>query len=156
MQDHATDRAGRAVNDFFVDTFYGILKIEEQYISSHFPDLSVREAHVICAVSSAEKTGANSSAAVADDLKVTAGTLTTAVKQLVKKGYLVRTREKKDRRYVRLSTTEKGSQACKAHQAFHTEMTQAILAPLNQEQTQVLIQALGALSEYFGQVYGNV
>ncbi|MHB1315425.1 MAG: MarR family winged helix-turn-helix transcriptional regulator [Christensenellales bacterium] len=139
------------LNRFLVEIFNEILKIEEQSITdSRFIDLSVREMHVIEAVCLAEAKGNSSKAAdIAEDLNVTAGTLTTAVSLLEKKGYLVRQKDKQDRRVVRIHSTEKGKAVDIVHKEFHKQMVNNILCALNEEEQLVFIRALSSISVFF-------
>ena len=52
--------------------------------------------------------GDNRSTAIAAALGITAGTLTSAVNLLEKKGYLLRRRDERDKRVVHLLPTERG------------------------------------------------
>lgn len=64
---------------------------------------------------------------VAKELSVTVGTLTVAVNNLVKKGYVDRVRSDTDRRIVRLKLTNRGRLFFRAHQHFHKKMVEAAL-----------------------------
>lgn len=55
-----------------------------------------------------EQRGSKKMSELADSLHVTAGAVTTASNQLIKQGYIARTRDEKDRRVVHLELTEKG------------------------------------------------
>ena len=59
---------------------------------------------------------------VAKILNVTMGTLTTAVKKIIEKGFLIKERSKKDQRVFYLKLTEKGHEALKIHEQFHREL----------------------------------
>ena len=77
------------------------------------------------------------------------GTLTIAMNNLVKKGYVIRTRSEKDRRVVLISLDEKGRRAYKRHEQFHLEMVRAMRQGLDEEQCQVLTQAMRNLRDHF-------
>lgn len=89
--------------------------------------------------------------AVAKSLSITVGTLTIAINNLVKKGYVKRVRSEKDRRVVLLSLTQKGERAYEHHRKFHEEMIKATLEGLDEEETRVLVKALTNLKEFFYQ-----
>lgn len=55
-----------------------------------------------------EQSGSKKMSELADSLHITAGAVTTASDQLIKQGYVARTRDEKDRRVVYLELTEKG------------------------------------------------
>ena len=93
------ENRGKELNLFLVRVFNEILRTEERDLAGRFPDLSLRELHLIEEVCRAEEEGRdNRATAIAAAQRVTAGTLTTAVTLLEKKGYLERRRDEKDRR----------------------------------------------------------
>lgn len=87
--------------------------------------------------------------AVAKSLSVTVGTLTIAMNNLVKKGYVNRVRSEEDRRVVLVSLSEKGEQAYHHHRIFHERMVMSVLKDLNKEETESLTAALMKLQEFF-------
>ena len=70
---------------------------------------------------------------------------------LVKKGYVKRERSEKDRRVVFIQLTNKGRMAYHHHAEFHRQMTEAVLAELNEDETEVLVKALDGLRKFFRQ-----
>ena len=97
------------INGFFVTAFNRILAWEDQSLRSiGKKDISVREMHIIEAVSILEGKKMNTMANIAKVLSVSPGSLTTAVNALVAKEYLIRWRSESDRRVVLVSPTEKG------------------------------------------------
>ena len=102
--------------------------------------------HVIEAIGKGE---AKSMSTVARALSVTVGTLTIAINNLVKKGYVSRVRSEEDRRVVLISLSRKGEKAFDHHKKFHEEMVQATLKGMKEEQIEVLVQALKNLSGFF-------
>ena len=139
-----------AINHFLVDVFNEILKTEEVWIVNQgFANLSIREMHVIEAVCKAEQKQDNRATAIAEKLRITAGTLTTAVTILEKKGYLTRHKDEKDKRIVRILPTEAGRQANACHAVFHVEMVNDILNILDEEEQTILLRALGGISTFF-------
>lgn len=142
------------INRFLVEVFDEILKTEEECLSGAFEDLSLRELHLIeevCRAVDGERD--NRATAIAAAQRVTAGTLTTAVSLLEKKGYLERRRDDRDRRAVRIWPTEKARQADRVHAAFHREMVDEVLKALSAEDVQALVQALGGLTRFFREKY---
>lgn len=138
--------------EVLVKLFNEIMDIEEKaIITEEFKDISNNDMHIIEAIGLDEP---RSMGAVARDMSVTVGTLTIAINNLVKKGYVKRVRSERDRRVVLISLTEKGVKAFYHHKHFHEEMIQATLDGLDREQTQVLIRALQNLSRFF-RTYGK-
>ena len=85
------------------------------------------ETHVIDAV---DKSEFPSMTNVAKILNITVGTLTTAVKKIIEKGFLVKERSKKDQRVYYLKLTEKGYEALKIHEQFHYELAELYKAAI--------------------------
>ena len=127
------------------------IKVQEDYIKySPFPELSMNEMHIIEAVSKQQfPTMTN----VAKTLKVTVGTLTTAITKLIKKGYVERKRIEEDRRVVLVNLTSKGEEVYKVHQVFHEEMICAMLSNFSDEEEQVLSKSLEKLNTFFEEKY---
>lgn len=145
----------KIINKFLVEAFNEILKSEEIALNKGYKNLSVKEMHVIEVVCEGEKTGDNMANTLAKKLKVTAGTLTTAVSQLEKKGYLKRERDAADKRIVRITSTDSGKAAQEYHRLFHENMVNAILENLNEEETVVLVNALGHVTDFFRAEYNK-
>lgn len=135
------------VNDILVNLFNEIMDIEERaLITSEYKDISVKDMHVIEAVGIGNP---RNMSAVAKSLSVTVGTLTIAMNNLVKKGYVNRVRSEEDRRVVLVSLSEKGEQAYHHHRIFHERMVMSVLKDLNKEETESLTVALIKLQEFF-------
>ena len=136
-----------AINDVLVHLFNEILDLEERaLITPEYKDISVNDMHIIDAVGIQQQKNMST---VARTLGVTVGTLTIAVNNLVKKGYIQRMRNQEDRRVVLISLTEKGEKAYRHHQNFHEKMVLAVLKDLNVEETESLTRALTKLQKFF-------
>lgn len=136
-----------AINEVLVKLFNEIMDIEEKaLITSEFKDISVNDMHIIEAIGMREPKNMST---VARALSVTVGTLTIAINNLVKKGYVERVRSQEDRRVVLISLSEKGEKAYVHHQNFHDKMVLAVLKDLNMEETEALTNALLKLQKFF-------
>jgi DNA-binding MarR family transcriptional regulator len=145
---------GEELNHFLVDVFQDILKTEEMHTTKSFEDLSLRELHLIEEVCLAvDNQRDNRATAIAAAQRVTAGTLTTVVNQLVKKGYLLRQRDDSDKRAVRLYPTEKGRKANELHGSFHREMVENIMEALDDSELETFRKALLRLNGFFEEKY---
>lgn len=135
------------INNLFVEVFNDILQIEEHTLKSEGLDnLSVKEIHVLDAIGTAEDpTMSNVSA----KLRVTIGTLTTAINTLVKKGYVVRVECKDDRRVVKLKLTDTGEDAFKIHKSFHYELVDQTIKTLPNKDLETLTSTLEQLHVFF-------
>ena len=135
------------LNEVLVNLFNHTMKIEEQsLIREEFKDISMNDMHIMDAIGIDQPKNMSS---IARLVGVTVGTLTIAMNNLVKKGYVTRTRSEEDRRVVLVSLDEKGKKAYRRHEKFHLEMIKAMRQGLNDEQCEVLMQAMRNLREYF-------
>lgn len=134
-------------NEVLVKLFNDIMHIEEKaIITDEFKDISNNDMHIIEAIGVNEPKNMSS---VAKTLSVTVGTLTIAINNLVKKGYVERVRSEKDRRVVFISLSEKGLKAYVHHAAFHQEMIKATIQGLTPEEVNVLVKSLTNLVDFF-------
>ena len=141
------EKAYDTFNDVLVNLFNEIMDIEARaIITPEFKDITNNDMHVIEAVGIGEP---RNMSAVAKLLSITVGTLTIAVNNLVKKGYIERVRSKEDRRVVLVSLTEKGKKAYQHHKRFHEEMIQSLLKGLSDQEISTLVTALTNLREFF-------
>lgn len=140
------------INEVLVKLFNEIMDIEEKaIITEEFKDISNNDMHIIEVIGKEEP---RNMSAIAKALSVTVGTLTIAINNLVKKGYVNRVRSEEDRRVVLISLSDKGVKAYDHHKQFHEEMIEATLQDMNQEETEVLVRALKNLSRFFKE-YGK-
>lgn len=143
-------RQEEQLNYFFVNTFNQILSWEERALQkSGIQNLSVKEVHIIEATKALEEKGQNTMTHIAKRLDISVGALTTAVNTLVKKEYLRRGNDTKDRRIVKIELTESGQQVYQTHQVFHDEMIQEVLTVLDENAVHTLTDSLQKLSEFF-------
>ena len=138
------------INDFFVDIFNHILRLEEESLAKgNFKNLSVNEIHVIEAVCDSEKDGTNTMKLLSNKLMITASSLTIAVKTLEQKGYLIREKDKDDKRKVLVVSTELGNEAYLHHKKFHSKLITSVSNTLKESEMATLTLALGTLHRFF-------
>ena len=139
------------LNKLLVQLFNDILHIEENSLKNiDLIDLSMTEIHTIEAIGIKD---AKTMGEIAHDLRITVGTLTTAITKLIKKGYVERKRIEEDRRVVLVNLTSKGEEVYKVHQVFHEEMICAMLSNFSDEEEQVLSKSLEKLNTFFEEKY---
>ncbi|WP_027625469.1 MarR family winged helix-turn-helix transcriptional regulator [Clostridium lundense] len=144
-------RAIYVLNELLVDIFNDILIIEQNALQEGaLKDLSVTEIHTIDAIGMYQK---RTMSEVATDLKITVGTLTTAINNLVRKEYVQRSRSEEDRRIVFISLTKKGKLAYRIHQKFHSDMIKETISGLTEEEEKILISSLEKLNQFFKNEY---
>ena len=141
------DQHGEALNRFLVEVFNEILKTEENALAQARKALMREMAEEVCRA--ADEGRDNRATAIAAAQRVTAGTLTTDVSLLEKKGYLERRRDERDKRVVRILPTARAREADARHARFHEEMVADILETLTEEETVIFVRALGSVSAFF-------
>lgn len=135
------------LNELLVDIFNDILTIEQKAIQAgEFNDLSVTEMHTIEAIGMYTL---KSMSEVAAELEITVGTLTIAINNLVKKGYVERKRTEEDRRVVQIALTKRGKLAYRIHEKFHSDMIKATIDGLTEKEEDILINSLEKINEFF-------
>jgi len=141
----------RIINGILVELFNDILVVEAKSLQKKgLNDLSITEIHTIEAIG-IEKS--KSMSEIAENLKITVGTLTTAINRLLKKEYVTRNRDDQDRRIVLVELTEKGKEAYKIHDEFHKEMVEEMIEDLKIEEDKVLLNSLMKLKKFFESKY---
>ena len=139
--------AYRTINDTLVNLFNEIWELEkEAIITEEFKDITNNDMHIIEAIG---LSGENTMSSVAKKLKITAGSLTTAVNALVRKAYVKRERSEEDRRVVYIALTEKREKAFYHHEQFHRQMTNAVIEKLDDEEIDALVKMLKDISAFF-------
>ena len=139
------------LNKLLVQLFNDILQIEEKSLkNTQFTDLSITEIHTIEAIGLDRS---RTMGEIAHDLRITVGTLTTAITKLIKKGYVERKRIEEDRRVVIVNLTESGQKVFDAHNIFHKEMIDEILENVQGDDLKVLTNALSEVSKFFEKKY---
>lgn len=139
------------INELLVQLFNDVLQIEENSLKEGvISDLSITEIHTIEAIGMyAEK----SMSEVAQILKITVGTLTTAINKLIKKEYVERKRIEEDRRVVLVKLTKKGKLAYRIHEKFHHDMVNTAIDGLSEEEEKILISSLDKINNFFKEKY---
>ncbi|MDP4087928.1 MAG: MarR family winged helix-turn-helix transcriptional regulator [Bacillota bacterium] len=139
------------LNELLVDIFNDILQIEQSALrQGALNDLSVTEIHTIEAIGMYEPRNMSE---VAADLRITVGTLTTAINKLIKKGYVERRRIEEDRRVVQIQLTKKGKLAYRIHGKFHKDMVLSTIEGLTEEEEDILIRAMERVNTFFKSKY---
>lgn len=131
--------------------FDNVLLTEGMALSKgYFSDLSIAELHTINAIGPYE---ARTMTETANMLGITVGTLTVAIDRLVKKKYVERQRDTKDRRIVRISLTRQGKLAYRMHSKFHRVLVKRIMDPLSEEEQVLLTGMVSRIDSYVEEQY---
>ena len=147
-----TVKTTEVINDLLVNLFNNLLVIERNSLrATEYKDLTMNEWHVLEQIGLAKITMTE----LANQLKITVGTLTTTINRLLKKGYVTRNQAEDDRRFVYIQLTEMGIAAFKEHETFHKNMVKSVVSQLEEEDHDVLVHSLEKLTEFFREEYKN-
>ena len=131
------------MSESLVRIFENVLLTEEKSLSlGYFSDLSIAEMHTLTAIGPYE---AKTMSQTAQALGITTGTLTVSIDRLVRKGYVDRRRDDRDKRIVRISLTRNGKLACRMHSKFHRVLAKWILEPYDEEKRNDLLVMVKAI-----------
>ncbi|MCK9536860.1 MAG: MarR family transcriptional regulator [Bacilli bacterium] len=84
---------------------------------------------------------------IAEELKITRGTLSITVDNLVKKGYVIRTRHKQDRRVIILYLTKKSVEVVKHYEKFYYALLATLIKSLDSEKAIYVEEILKKLNQ---------
>ncbi len=133
--------------------FENVLLTEEKALSKgYFSNLSIAELHTLDAIGPYEARAMSETAA---RLGITTGTLTVAIDRLVRKGYVERHRDDKDRRVVRVHLTRQGKLAYRMHAKFHTLLVRRVMDPLDEEKQNQLAKLVRDLDLFIAEQYNK-
>lgn len=144
-------KATMMINELLVQLFNDVLQIEEKSLKEGIlSDISITEIHTLEAIGMySERTMSE----VAQKLKITVSTLTTAINKLINKGYVERKRIEEDRRVVLIKLTKRGKLAYRLHMRFHREMIGNAIEGLSLEEEEILLSSLNKINEFFKEKY---
>jgi len=127
------------------------IPVAEEYEIKKGPlhNLSVSEIHTIEAIG---MYSTRTMSEVASVLGITLGALTSAVTNLVNKGYVSRERNDADRRIVNISLTRRGKIAFRLHEKFHLDIIRQITLGLAEKEN-ILLDSLQKLSKLMNSNY---
>ena len=122
-------------------------RLEDEAIkASEFSDLSRAEISAIMAIGTGRpKTMTH----VANILEINVSTLTTTINKLVKKGYVERLRDDKDRRIVKIGLSEKGIAAATERDSFMGELLRGAVEQVEPDKLRYFISAIDNINQYF-------
>lgn len=144
------ENLGLSLNQFFCQVFEELSKAEETFLAKAKANLSPREFHLVREVCCAVDNGRdNRATAIAAAQHVTAGTLTSCVTLLERKGYLERRRDTVDRRVVRIFPTDKARDVQSRHNIFQQKLASQMAAALREDERGAFLEGLKRISSFF-------
>ncbi len=139
----------RAVIDDLLTQMAENLPLIERLTLSAGPlkNLTTRETHAISLVG---RLGSPRMSELARRGRVTLGTMTVMINKLVKKGYVKRSRDDKDRRVVHVSLTARGRKVDALHEQFHADMIDRVLSALTDSEQKQMARLIRKIATSLG------
>lgn len=138
------------LNGLIVELFYFVLAIEEKNLKDKGVELAMSEIHLLEMVYHAKN---NTVTSIAESMLITKATFSINASRLIKKGYLVKTKDELDKRIVRINVTEKAMDILKIHDEFHENLMDVALEGFNLEDSQLLTKSFDSLLNYLKSQY---
>lgn len=134
-----------------IEVFENVMRVEHDFITTKANQkLSMSEIHTIAAIGVDVLCNMGE---IAEKLHITVGTLTVAINNLVRKGYVERYKSEKDRRIVKLGLTRAGKEIFSIHDEFHRNLVNAMIKNLSEEERIVVSKAMLNLKGFVDQGY---
>lgn len=134
------------IDDLFTNLYIKVCLIEEQWINDNKFDLTNNEIRIINKIGQMKLLSFGN---LANSLQVTPGTLTVAVNRLVKKEYVNKLKNEKDKRSIFLSLSTNGYDIYSQHKIFRHDLIKDTLLKLDNGDSKLLINILKELDEKF-------
>lgn len=140
------------VDQLFRKFFSKFSKLEsKKFFSETLEDLTVIEINTILVIGHGTENKKMSE--IANSLGVTFGTPTVTIDRLIKKGYVIRTRDEDDRRQVFISLSESGISVYKSIVQLRNTIAEKIFGVLDMEERKSLIEILSTLNSHFDDIF---
>jgi len=136
------------LNNLLIDTFRDILKVEELILQKSDPNLSINEVHLMEAVRDGQCRSRTVSE-IASDLRIAVPSVTVAVNKLVRKGYLIKEKNREDGRSVHIMLTREGEKISRLHKYFHLKLVRAAAEDMSEEEKDALLVGVKNLDDFF-------
>lgn len=128
------------IRDLFIEFQSKLQFFERRFLKTmKIADLSSNELKVLYVIAASNLKSMNE---LAQKLRVTQGTLSTSVNCLARKGYLNKTRQTADRRFVDISLTEKSRKAIEYYGLFHYDLIDNLINNFGEDKNEVIEEAL--------------
>lgn len=118
---------------------------------TEFKNLSISEVHVLEAIVLENKPTMSK---VAARLKITLGSLSTAVNKLIEKKMVERVRSQADKRIVYLALTHAGKQVLEIHESIHAKIDTVVLGCIPEDKRQWVFERIKEITRELQQL-GN-
>lgn len=133
------------LNERIIRVYESVSRVENTMNENRALNLTITEIHLM------EKIHQNPGLNVRDlaNLQgVTTATVTVAVQKLTAKGYVTKTKSKRDLREVELGLTKEGEKVVRMHNIFHIKMARAMASRLTEEELHIFYKGLEKMDAY--------
>jgi DNA-binding MarR family transcriptional regulator len=138
----------KELNTLLIHTLQDILKVEELILQKSDPYLSINEVHLIESVRNG-KDRSRTVSEIASDLQIAVPSVTVAVNKLVRKGYLIKKKNKEDGRSVLIKLTREGEKIYRLHWYIHLKLVRVAAQDLTDEEKDALLIGIKNLDHFF-------
>lgn len=130
------EKKAKSFEDTFVQVCEQISWIQEfEFRHGSYSDITLKESRAVVVIAETEQPTARR---IADCLNLSPGTLTITADRLVRKGYVDRARDAKDRRIVHIFLTDRGRELYKKYRTLQQQAYKKLVAGMSAEQVSVL------------------
>ncbi len=145
------DALGNELNRLLVGTYRAAGKIEEIMLDDLSGGrLSLSEMRLIECVGNGRRRG-RTVTEISQELDITLPSVTSMVKRLITKGYMVKQRASEDGRQVIIRLTDAGYQAYVGYLFAQRKMINAVRGSIQEGDVDVLLRSLKALNGFFSE-----
>jgi DNA-binding MarR family transcriptional regulator len=133
------------IGEYFFEFQSKLQFFEREYLRKHgIEDVTPTEVKVLYIIG---LSNTKSMSEIANELKVTRGTLSITIDSLVKKGYVIRTRHKQDRRVIIVYLTNKSIDVVKIYGKFYFDLLKSLIKEVEREHLVVIEELLVKLNK---------
>ena len=141
------------IGDLFFEFQAKLQFFEREYLKNcGIDDVTPNEVKVLYIIGLSNR---KSMSEIAEELKITRGTLSITIDSLVKKVYVIRTRHKQDRRIIIVYLTEKSIRIVKLYGKFYLELLKSLVKEIKKEKIFVLDEILSKLNKHLESNFYN-
>ena len=150
------DAFNQELNRLLVMAYRKIVMLEEEIINMiSGMELTISEMHMLEAVDE-KKDGGIPLYELAQNMGLSAPSVTVAINKLQKKGYVEKSKSEKDKRSVTVALTRMGKKMNAAHRYFHEQMVRDIDKLLLPSEREGLLRGIVALNRFFDNAFAEV
>lgn len=144
MKSQNKNKIRNNIRDLFIEFQSKLQFFERKYLKTmKIADVTPKELKVLYMIAASNL---NSMSELADKLRVTQGTLSTSINCLVRKGYINKTKQTSDRRFINISLTEKSLKAIEYYGLFHYDLIDNLIQNIDEDKNIMIEEILVKLN----------